>query len=94
MAAELQSLFETGRIFDIVLITLALEGLVLWMIRRRTGRGLPVGAIASFLLSGAFLIAAFRTSTLGLGWIWTAMLLSAAFAVHVLELRGRWRAYG
>lgn len=90
----LQTLFETGRIFDIVLATLVVEGVVLWLYHRRTGRGLPGGAVVSFLLSGAFLVAGFRAPTLGLGWIWTALFLTLAFAVHLVELRERWRAYG
>jgi len=92
--ATIQSLFETGRIFDIVLATLAIEGVVLWLYNRRTGRGLAPPALVSFLLSGVFLVAAFRASTLGAAWVWTALFLTLAFAVHLAELRGRWRACG
>ncbi len=90
----LADLFATGRILDVVLVVLAVGGLALWLLWSRSGRGLPPGDVLPFLLSGACLTAAFRATTLGSAWQWSAGLLALAFGVHLFELAGRWRTRG
>ena len=46
-------LFQSGRVADLILMILLLEGLGLWCFHRRTGRGLPLEAVLPFLLAGA-----------------------------------------
>ena len=90
----IQAWVESGRIFDVVLAVLVLEGLVLAVYWLRTGRGVPPTGLMMFLASGAFLIAAFRASALGAPWLLSSLFLTLAFVVHLVELRGRWRTGG
>ncbi len=87
-------LFASGRVFDLVLAVLVIEAVALSALWFRAGRGLPPGDALPFLLSGGCLVAAFRATTLGAAWPWSAGFLALAFTVHLLELKGRWRADG
>lgn len=87
-----EALFIGGRIYDLILIVLALEAAFLWARWSRTGQGLPPSRLLPFLLSGAALVAAFRAASLEAAWPWVAGLLACAFAAHALELHHRWRA--
>ena len=76
-------------LYDAILLILVVEGVVLSRWTRRTGRGLPLPQLASFLGAGAGFTLACRS--LAAGWpAWTlAPALSAAFICHLLHLRGR-----
>ena len=87
----IETLFTGGRIYDVILIVLALEAAILWLVWLRTGHGPRPSRILPFLLSGAALVAAFRASSLDAPWPWVAGFLACALAAHGLELRGRWR---
>ncbi len=93
-ATLIQSWFESGRIFDIVLAVLILEGLMLGGYWVWTRRGLAPMVLLPFLLSGGFLVAAFRAAMLDAAWLWSALFLTLAFAVHLLELKDRWLTSG
>ena len=74
-------------LYDAILALLVVEGAVLARLTRRTGRGMPLPQLASFLGAGAGFTLACRS--LAAGWpAWTlAPALSAAFICHVLHLR-------
>ena len=74
-------------LFDVILGLLVVEGAVLARRTRRTGHGLPLPQLASFLGAGAGFTLACRS--LAAGWpAWTlAPALSAAFICHLLHLR-------
>ena len=74
-------------LYDAILAMLVLEGAVLARLTRRTGRGMPLPKLASFLGAGAGFTLACRA--LAAGWpAWTlALALSAAFICHLLHLR-------
>jgi hypothetical protein len=74
-------------LYDAILGLLVVEGAVLAQITRRTGRGMPLAQLASFLGAGAGFTLACRA--LAAGWPpWTlAPALSAAFVCHLLHLR-------
>ncbi len=76
-------------LYDAILVILVVEGVVLSRWTRRTGRGLPLPQLASFLGAGAGFTLACRS--LAAGWpAWTlAPALSAAFICHLLHLRAR-----
>ncbi|SDF26254.1 MULTISPECIES: hypothetical protein [Thalassobaculum] len=86
-----EALFIDGRIYDLILLVLALEGGLLWWHWRRTGLGERPSRLLPFLLSGGALVAAFRASSLDAPWPWIAGFLACAFAAHALELHHRWR---
>ncbi len=74
-------------LYDAILALLVLEGAVLAHLTRRTGRGMQLPQLASFLGAGAGFTLACRA--LAAGWpAWTlALALSAAFICHLLHLR-------
>ena len=74
-------------LFDAILGLLVVEGAVLARRTRRTGRGMPLPQLASFLGAGAGFALACRS--LAADWpAWTlAPALSAAFICHLLHLR-------
>ena len=74
-------------LYDAILALLVIEGALLSHWTRRTGRGLPLPQLASFLGAGAGFTLACRA--LAAGWpAWTlALALSAAFVCHLMHLR-------
>lgn len=85
----LQSLFESGRIADVILALIALEVVGFAAFHRLTGRGLPVRQLIANLLSGAFLILAYRSAATGAPWTVAAVCLALAFAAHLADLIAR-----
>jgi hypothetical protein len=84
-------LFASGRIVDLVLGLVLLEGLLLLAIRHRTGEGVAPAELVAFLLAGAFLMLALRAALTGAAWGWVALWLLAALVAHLSDLRLRWR---
>ena len=78
---------RTPTLYDAILGILVIEGAVLARWTRRTGRGMPLPQLATFLGAGAGFALACRS--LAAGWpAWTiAPALSAAFICHLLHLR-------
>jgi hypothetical protein len=89
--AMVEALFVEGRIYDLILLVLALEGAFLWGRWRLTGQGPRPSRLIPFLLSGAALVAAARAASLEAAWPWIAGFLACAFAAHIVELHHRWR---
>jgi len=84
-------LFASGRVVDLVLALMAIEGALLALHRRRTGRGVPIAELLAFLCAGACLLLALRAALVGAWWGWTAAALAGAGAAHLADLALRWR---
>jgi hypothetical protein len=84
-------LFTSGRILDGILVLVALETLLLWLLRRRFGRGPDFADIAPTLTAGALLLLALRAAVGGLWWGWIAAPLTLALVAHIIDLARRWR---
>jgi membrane-bound metal-dependent hydrolase YbcI (DUF457 family) len=87
----MSELFATGRIVDLILVAMLLEGALLFWWHRRTGRGFPVDLIATTLLAGGFLLLALRAALIGSAWPWVALWLFAGLVAHLADLRRRLR---
>jgi hypothetical protein len=87
----MSALFVSGHIVDAILILVVLEAALLAIWHARTGRGIPPGALAGTLCSGAALLLAVRAALVGAWWGWVALALLAALLAHLVDLRGRWR---
>lgn len=85
----MSELFATGRIVDLILGFMAVEGLALAILRRRIGRGLALADVAANLLSGFCLLLALRAALVGAWWGWTALALAAALTAHLADLKRR-----
>lgn len=70
---------------------MAAEAVVIFLYRRRTGRGLSGADLLSVLLPGACLVLALRSALISGDVPAIAAFLSAAMVSHVLDLRRRWR---
>lgn len=87
--AALEAWFVSGRIIDVILAIVVLEAILLWLLRRFTGRGLGLVEIVGLLLSGVFLILAVRAALTGAAWSVVSLLLLLSFAAHLWELSRR-----
>lgn len=87
----MSELFQSGRVADLILLVLLLEGVALWLFHRRTGRGLPLGAVLPFLLAGAAFALSLRAALTGAGWPMVALPLLGALGAHLWDLAARWR---
>lgn len=81
----------TGRILDLILLGMALEGAVLTAWRRSTGRGVAPGALRLNLLSGMCLLLAMRAGLAEAWWEWGSLPLLGTLALHAADLRRVWR---
>lgn len=86
------ALYANGGIVVVILAAMAIEALVLVLLFRRTGRGVPPGVLLPNLAAGACLIAAAGSALRGAWWGWTGALLLAGGALHALDLRNRWQS--
>ncbi len=84
----MEQLFASGRVVDVILALMLAEYFGLRLYMHRKG-GIGSLGLEGYLLSGAFLLLALRVSLTGGPWVWIAGLLAAAFAVHLIDLRGR-----
>ena len=78
------------QVFDLVIAILVLEALLLLAWRRFSGRGVPAADLLPPILSGLFLLLAFRIWVGDGAWLWVALSLLAALAAHLFDLRRRW----
>lgn len=83
--------FASGRAIDLILVLLLIEGVVLAILHRRTGRGVAPADLAGFLLSGLFLMLAVRAALVGAWWGWVSLCLTAALLTHLADLWHRWK---
>jgi hypothetical protein len=86
-----EALFQTGRIVDLILLLMVVEGAGLLLLRRRLGRGMPASEILAFLAAGATLMLGLRAALVGAGWGWIALALAVGGAAHLAFLLLRWR---
>ena len=83
--------FANGRVIDLILIMMLIEGALLTLYHRKTGRGIPPADLAGFLLSGLFLMLALRAALVGAWWGWVSLGLTAALITHLADIALRWR---
>jgi hypothetical protein len=84
-------LFASGRIADLILGLMLIEGVVLFVYNVTTSRGIAPVDLLTSLLAGVFLILALRFALVGAGWEWVALSLAAALVAHLADLSRRWR---
>lgn len=87
-------MFASGRVAELILGLVVLEGLALAAYHRATGRGVPPGRLAGNLASGGALLLALRLALGGAWWGWIGLCLFASLLAHAADLRARWRREG
>jgi hypothetical protein len=84
------ALFAGGRVIDLILVLMAIEGLALWWLYRRTGLGIAPGRLWPNLLAGGFLMLALRAALTGSGSVAIASWLLLGLIGHLVDLALRW----
>jgi hypothetical protein len=79
----LESLFTSGRAVDLVLAFMAVEAIVLILMKRRAV------TVALTILPGAVMMLALRAAITGAGWQWVAIWLTVSLPLHLADLRHR-----
>ena len=87
----MDDLFASGRVIDLIVALMVLEGIGLTILHRATGRGVPLAALGANLLAGGALMLALRAALVGSGWMTVAMFLAAGLVAHVVDLGQRWK---
>ena len=90
----MSTLFEGGRIVDLILAFTALEAALVVLYHRRTGRGPAPADFLVNLSSGVCLMLALRCALVGAWWGWLALCLAAALVAHLTDLARRWQSSG
>jgi len=85
------ALFSGGRVIDLVLAFVLVEGLVLLSAWRFAGRGLRPREVVSALVPGACLMLALREALSGQSGAVIAAWLFAALVSHLADLALRWK---
>lgn len=78
-----------GHLLDAILAFMVVEGLVLLVLHRRTGRGIPPRLLVPNLVSGAGLLVALRGALTDAGGHWIFAGLAIALIAHLADLRAR-----
>lgn len=78
-----QSFFTSGHAVDLVLAFMAVEAVVLVMMKRRAL------TVVLTILPGAVMILALRAALTGAGWQWVAIWLTVSLPLHLADLRHR-----
>lgn len=87
----LEGLFATGRIVDLILVLVIIEGALLIAVRAKTGRGPSPSQTAANLAAGASLMLAVRSALVAAHWSETALWLLVGLLAHLVDLAVRWR---
>jgi len=87
----MKELFDSGRFVDVAFVVVALELLLLFYVRRRTGRGLRPLDVVGNLAAGAILLLAVRCVVTGTDYRITLLLLTLSFPAHLYDLVRRSR---
>lgn len=86
----MQALFEGGRVVDLIVALMVVEGLALAVLHRRTGRGIPALRLVPNLCAGACLMLALRASLSGAGAHVIGSWLALGLVGHLADLVLRW----
>ena len=87
----MSDLIASGRVLDLILLGMALEGAALTLLFRLRRQGVPPGALWPNLLSGMCLLLAMRAGLAGAWWGWVSLPLLGALGFHAADLRRLWR---
>ena len=87
----MEALFASGRIVDIILVLMLVEGVALGLIYWQRGQGIPFAHVALNLAAGASLLLVAREALSGATWPVMAATLMLALVAHVLDVVQRWK---
>ncbi len=83
-------MFTSGRVVDLLLAVVAIEVVIILLLRRLFRKDIAMSGILAAMLPGVLLLLALRAALLQTHWVWIASFLLLAFAAHLADLRVRW----
>ncbi|WP_026380074.1 hypothetical protein [Afifella pfennigii] len=83
--------FASGLVVDAIAALMLVEGIAIFLWRRRTGQGLAPLDLLFNLAAGLFLLLALRASLTDAGWQAVALFLALAGIAHVADMLRRWQ---
>lgn len=90
----MRTFLAPGRLLELIIVGVVLEGVALCAYRRRTGRGMRVPEVAAFLGAGLALLVAARSAVAptasGAQTLAFAGAMAVALGCHVWHLAQRW----
>jgi len=92
MRSFLGGLFASGAIVDLILAFMALELIVLIIVRKKSVPALHIADVLASLAAGAALLLVLRSVMRGKPWEISAFWLVVALLCHLWDLRRRWTA--
>lgn len=87
----MDALFASGRIIDLILAAVAVEGLLLVGLRYRSAAGPSLPGLIANLAAGAALMLALRAALTGSAWPTIAAFMLAGLLAHACDLALRFR---
>lgn len=84
-------LMTGGRVVDLALACVALEAILIGVLRHRFGGGRGLAGVYANLASGAFLLLALRGALSDAGWPAVVLPLTGALVAHAVDLASRLR---
>jgi hypothetical protein len=84
------ALFDSGRVIDLIIALMIVEGIGLAFLYYKTGRGIAPVRLFPNLVAGAFLMLALRASLTDAGTTVIASWLLLGLVAHLLDLGLRW----
>jgi hypothetical protein len=85
-----EALITSGRIAELIIGLMVVEGLALSLYWFAKGRGVPPIDLVVNLLAGVALLLALRAALTGADWRTLAGILAVAGVLHVVDLSRRW----
>ena len=79
------------RLITIVIGFTLIEGTVLWIYRRLTGKGVSSRDFTANWVSGLCLMLALRSAVVDAWWVWVAMWMLCSGIAHWGDLWTRWQ---
>lgn len=92
MTQAIAWLFSSGRIADVILAMIAIEAVVLMLLKYWRGIGPRVSVTLVTVVSGALLILAVRGALMGAAWPVVAVPLTLSMVAHFTFLAIVWRS--
>jgi hypothetical protein len=82
--------FSGTNVVDFIIVCTLIEWLVLWLVYRRTGRGIAPATLRMTLLPGLYLMMALRCALTALPFYVVLLFLIASGLTHAADLMRRW----
>ena len=82
----LEDFFTSGRVADVILLIMAIEVALVFLLKKRGAIVLPFRTYFFGVIAGSLIIIAFRQALTGGSYLGIAVVLGLSFVAHLIEL--------